>query len=89
MLGVLEGVLAKQEWLVGGKPTISDFSFITYVVRCEGVTGRADFLHSLCRWNDFAVNMLLEGVSLSDKFPAVAASVLSELQRNDSLTCVL
>ena len=31
VLGVLEGVLAKQEWLVAGKPTIADLSFLTYV----------------------------------------------------------
>ena len=30
VLGVLEGVLSKQEWLVGGKPTIADLSFITW-----------------------------------------------------------
>ncbi|THG95170.1 hypothetical protein EW026_g6432 [Hermanssonia centrifuga] len=30
VLGVLEGVLSKQEWLVGGKPTIGDLSFITW-----------------------------------------------------------
>ncbi|PSS06503.1 hypothetical protein PHLCEN_2v3705 [Hermanssonia centrifuga] len=30
VLGVLESVLSKQEWLVGGKPTIADFSFITW-----------------------------------------------------------
>ena len=28
VLGVLESVLSKQEWLVGGKPTIADISFI-------------------------------------------------------------
>ncbi|KAI0356332.1 glutathione S-transferase C-terminal-like protein [Trametes cingulata] len=27
---VLEGVLSKQEWLVGGKPTIADLAFITW-----------------------------------------------------------
>ncbi|EJF62121.1 thioredoxin-like protein [Dichomitus squalens LYAD-421 SS1] len=27
---VLESVLSKQEWLVGGKPTIADFSFIPW-----------------------------------------------------------
>lgn len=27
VLGVLESVLSKQEWLVGGKPTIADISF--------------------------------------------------------------
>jgi glutathione S-transferase len=28
VLGVLESVLSKQEWLVGGKMTIADVSFI-------------------------------------------------------------
>ena len=31
VLGVLDGVIAKQEWLVAGKPTIADLSFITCV----------------------------------------------------------
>lgn len=31
MFGVLDRVLSKQEWLVGGKPTIADLSFITCV----------------------------------------------------------
>ena len=31
VLGVLEDVLSKQEWLVGGKATVSDLSFIPYV----------------------------------------------------------
>lgn len=31
MFGVLEGVLSKQEWLVAGKPTVADLSFIQYV----------------------------------------------------------
>lgn len=31
VLGVLESVLSKQEWLVGGKLTVADISFITYV----------------------------------------------------------
>ena len=30
VISVLESVLSKQEWLVGGKPTIADFSFITW-----------------------------------------------------------
>lgn len=28
VLSVLESVLSKQEWLVGGKPTIADISFV-------------------------------------------------------------
>ena len=27
---MLESVLSKQEWLVGGKPTIADLSFVTW-----------------------------------------------------------
>ena len=30
VFSVLDGVLAKQEWLVGGKPTIADLSFIQW-----------------------------------------------------------
>ncbi|KAI0075345.1 glutathione S-transferase C-terminal-like protein [Panus rudis PR-1116 ss-1] len=30
VLGVLESVLSKQEWLVGGKYTIADMSFVTW-----------------------------------------------------------
>ncbi|KZT58756.1 thioredoxin-like protein [Calocera cornea HHB12733] len=32
VLGVLESVLNKQEWLVGGKTTIADISFVTWNV---------------------------------------------------------
>ena len=32
ILGVLESVLSKQDWLVGGKPTIADFSFFSWVL---------------------------------------------------------
>ncbi|KAI0731869.1 thioredoxin-like protein [Fomitopsis betulina] len=31
VLGVLEGVLSKRDWLVGGKYTIADISFVPYV----------------------------------------------------------
>lgn len=32
MFDVLDGVLAKQEWLVAGKPTVADLSFLQYVL---------------------------------------------------------
>lgn len=32
---VLDGVLRKQEWLVGDKPTIADLSFITWERLCD------------------------------------------------------
>ena len=31
VLGVLEDVLSKQEWLVAGKLTVADISFVPYV----------------------------------------------------------
>ena len=31
VLGVLESVLSKQQWLVGDKCSVADLSFITYV----------------------------------------------------------
>lgn len=31
VLGVLESVLSKSEWLVGDKATAADFAFLTYV----------------------------------------------------------
>ena len=39
VLGVLDGVLAKQEWLVADKLTVADLSFIPYV---PGLLGRLD-----------------------------------------------
>jgi len=32
VFSVLEGVLSKQEWLVGGKPTVADLSFVIWNV---------------------------------------------------------
>ncbi|KAI0081360.1 glutathione S-transferase C-terminal-like protein [Panus rudis PR-1116 ss-1] len=38
VLGVLETVLSKQEWLVGGKYTIADLSFVSWNVALSGAT---------------------------------------------------
>ena len=38
VLGVLESVLSKQDWLVGGKCTIADLSFITYAAVSHSLT---------------------------------------------------
>ena len=43
VFGVLDGVLAKQEWLVAGKPTVADFAFLQYV-----------FFELWCEWRDSA-----------------------------------
>ena len=61
VLGVLESVLSKQEWLVGGKLTIADLSFIPYVsafsniikspridTGCTAYTGGTGPLSTLC-----------------------------------------
>ncbi|OSD08171.1 glutathione transferase Ure2p class [Trametes coccinea BRFM310] len=44
VIGVLDGVLAKQEWLVGGKLTVADLSFVPWnVVAVENIVkGLAD-----------------------------------------------
>ena len=34
VFGVLDGVLSKQEWLVGGKLSVTDLSFVPYVHLC-------------------------------------------------------
>ena len=34
VLGVLDGVLSKQQWLVANKPTVADFAFYQYVPDC-------------------------------------------------------
>ncbi|KAH9852464.1 glutathione S-transferase C-terminal-like protein [Lenzites betulinus] len=58
VFGVLEGVLSKQEWLVGGKVTIADLSFIswnhialTFILKgVEGVDVEKDF-PSVFKWH--------------------------------------
>ncbi|KAJ2969553.1 hypothetical protein NUW54_g12936 [Trametes sanguinea] len=44
VIGVLDSVLAKQEWLVGGKLTVADLSFISWnVVAVDNIVkGLAD-----------------------------------------------
>ena len=37
VFGVLESVLSKQEWLVGGKYTIADLSFVILILDSVGV----------------------------------------------------
>ena len=41
ILGVLESVLSKQDWLVGGKVTIADLSFVTWNTNIERYLGEA------------------------------------------------
>ncbi|KAI0746935.1 glutathione S-transferase C-terminal-like protein [Daedaleopsis nitida] len=61
VLGVLENVLSKQEWLVGGKATIADISFIRYAT-----------LH--LPWNQIAIDIILKDspdVDIPKQFPNV------------------
>ncbi len=74
VLGVLESVLSKQEWLVGGKLTIADLSFITYDSLSNGFAQKANFF--LRRWNQGALAGPLpnkEGFNFQKDFPAVSA----------------
>ncbi len=74
MLGVLETVLSKQEWLVGGKLTVADISFITYVLARAVWPERKHGTLRRCSWNQMAIGWGLEGVEGGDvqkEFPNV------------------
>lgn len=75
VLGVLEGVLLKQPWLVGDKPTIADLSFITYVPGFRCIANIV--LTSQPRWNDLIFERLVhDEVDLHEQYPTVFAYVL-------------
>ncbi|EKM53750.1 uncharacterized protein PHACADRAFT_211405 [Phanerochaete carnosa HHB-10118-sp] len=61
VLGVLESVLSKQEWLVGGRPTVADISFLSQLT-----------FPASCRWNIYAAKRLLENFDFEKEFPATA-----------------
>ena len=48
VFGVLDGVLANQEWLVGNKCTIADLAFVSYVVNNVPVSVITDETVELC-----------------------------------------
>ncbi|EKM53808.1 uncharacterized protein PHACADRAFT_211450 [Phanerochaete carnosa HHB-10118-sp] len=50
VFGVLESVLSKQEWLVGGKVTIADLSFTPWISRSYGFDLATEFPAS-ADWN--------------------------------------
>lgn len=43
VLGVLESVLSKQDWLVGGKMTVADLSFVPWNVYATRLLADSDF----------------------------------------------
>lgn len=78
VLGVLEAVLSKADggYLVGGKLTIADLSFITWFVlpRSALLATKADSSLVVMRRNNFGLNALLpEGVDTKKEFPSVVA----------------
>ncbi|KAI0670748.1 glutathione S-transferase [Trametes maxima] len=73
VLGVLDGVLSKREWLVGNKLTVADISFITWVATYAHYYpfNRGVFFF---RWNVSATTVLLKdyhGFDLEKDFPSV------------------
>ena len=56
VVGVLDGVLAKQKYLVGDKPTIADFAFIPWDQMIPWLLGGSsvslDKYTNFKRWND-------------------------------------
>ncbi|KAH9919705.1 glutathione S-transferase C-terminal-like protein [Fomitopsis serialis] len=81
VLGVLEGVLSKQDWLVGGKCTIADMSFVPWHSALSMYMGdRADFnlerdFPAVNRWHNAVVTrkVIAEQIQLRDSL--VAAQV--------------
>lgn len=70
VLGVLESVLTRQEWLVGGKITIADLSFVPYVGLGFDSPFPANLHVRRGRWNN-SLNALLGGeFSFEGEFPA-------------------
>lgn len=73
VLGVLDGVLAKQEWLVAGKPTVADLAFLQYVsLRSEMRVDSADIQ---TRWTT-GTFIYVEGNDFKTQFPAVNTYVV-------------
>ncbi|KAH8100292.1 glutathione S-transferase C-terminal-like protein [Cristinia sonorae] len=61
VLGVLESVLSKKEWLVGGKVTIADIAFVPWNNSLKGLLG-ADFdfekeFPATAKWHDKIINL--------------------------------
>ena len=72
LLGVLESVLSKQEWLVGGKFTIADLAFVPYVLYLINFVS----ILTQCtphRWNSFLSLLLGDDFDFAKEFPAVHA----------------
>lgn len=73
VFGVLDGVLSKQQWLVGNKCTIADISFVMYVA--DYFCACYDRLTAGGRWNAFALTALVNdynNFNLEKDFPAFA-----------------
>ena len=68
---VLDSVLAKQEWLVGGKPTIADLSFVAYV-HAFNYPGEVT-THSEPSWDQFVTSLNVIDFDFDKEYPAVAA----------------
>ncbi|CCL99910.1 uncharacterized protein FIBRA_01935 [Fibroporia radiculosa] len=79
VLGVLESVLSKQEWLVGGKYTIADLSFIPWNTRVEslvesyeGFNFEKDF-PAVYKWHNAILSRKAVSDALAEKEALTAA----------------
>lgn len=75
VFGVFESVLSKQQWLVGGKYSVADLSFVMYVPMSPWLS-----LLTLCleSWNELAITVLVNdynGFNFEKDFPSVYKSV--------------
>ena len=76
VFGVLDGVLAKQEWLVAGKPTVADLAFLQYVSFRSGM--RVNSAYTQPRWTT-GTFIYVEANDFKTQFPAVNAYVITSL----------
>ena len=59
VISVLDGVLQKQEWLVGGKLSVADISFVSYVILAHLAASTLTVGADAFRWNNAAFGMVL------------------------------
>ena len=78
VLGVLEEVLAMNRYLVGGRMSVADISFIPCVVLFRGSRGGVSckliYLDACLRWNHIATTALVKdykGFNFERDFPNV------------------
>ena len=77
---MLESVLSKQPWLVGGRASAADIAFITLVLIASSIQCDLKRRHCYYRWNHLATTFFLKDFNdfnFEKDFPSVSKYVLS------------